>query len=46
MPDLDPMPTEPAGGAEPRPDDGPQTPDLDDLDGQAEQVDNEIEGDE
>jgi hypothetical protein len=39
----EPMPPEPAGDAAPRPEDGPQTPDLDDLDAQAEQVDNEIE---
>jgi hypothetical protein len=40
---TEPLPPEPTGGAAPRPEDGPQHFDLDDLDDQAREVDEQIE---
>jgi hypothetical protein len=40
---TEPMPPQPSGAAGVRPEDGPQDVDLDDLDGQARQVDEQLE---
>lgn len=43
--EAEPMPPEPKDGADVTAADGPQEPDLDDLDGQAAQVDADLEED-
>lgn len=44
MAEPEPFPLQPQGGADVRPEDGPQDFDLDDLDDQASEVDALIEG--